>query len=92
MEESNVASKSAKVLTLQEYEDQRLAQRIAHRANKPKWEYFESFNLEETKEVAKTLGWLDDKVQVRAIMTKDGYKFQVEPFDDCKCRGIIKHN
>lgn len=58
------------------------------------WTLFSSPDIIETLKRAKDMGWEDNKVQVRAYQTTEGFwEFHIEPYEeDCNCSHLIRYD
>lgn len=54
-----------------------------------KWELANSTDQDYIFELARTMGWLENKVQVRRIPGFDVTWYAIEYYDNCECPNII---
>jgi hypothetical protein len=70
----------------------RNAHEIGNRKRRGSWEYFSTESLVEAVRSAKSMGWGEKKVQVKAVRTgEDMFEYFVEPYEkDCGCPGLLQ--
>lgn len=48
-------------------------------------------DFEEAKEYAISLGWKENKVQIKRILFNNKEFYKVEPYHECGCQGVIRY-
>lgn len=74
-------------------EKERVELQRQQRESKGSWELFKSTSIATAVRVAESMGWAENKVQVKQYrIADDQMEFHIEPFEkDCGCAGLLKY-